>query len=38
VGIDNFGVPIDFDYLKQIMDKKQFAQIDHHDKNINPSV
>jgi len=37
VGIENFGGPIDFDQLAEIMNKKQADKIDMHDSATSPS-
>lgn len=37
VGIENFGEPIPFDKVMDIMKRKQIVQIDHHGKDTSPS-
>lgn len=36
-GIENFGGPVSFDDLMVILNKKEFVQLDHHDKNTSSS-
>jgi calcineurin-like phosphoesterase family protein len=37
VGIENFGGPISFDEVAEIMHKKQISTLDHHTANTSPS-
>jgi len=37
VGIENFGGPVSFDEVANIMRTKNTIKIDHHDKNTSPS-
>lgn len=38
VGIENFGGPVSFDEIMQIMKHKEFKQLDHHDSSISKST
>lgn len=38
VGFEAFGRPISFDEIKVIMDAKKVIEVDHHNKDTNPSI